>query len=59
MRLKAYTKRAGNNRDIIHKRGNATFKMQNYLIYLNLEQKLSVDEIFCVLSAFVALDFLQ
>jgi len=48
----------GNIRDVIHKRGNATFKTQNDFIYLNLEQQLSVDEIFCVLNTFVALYFL-
>jgi len=48
----------GENRYIIHKRGKAIYKTQNYFIYLNLEQQLSVDEIFCELNKFVALNFL-
>jgi hypothetical protein len=38
---------------------NATFKMQNYSNYLNLEQQLSMDEIFYVFIAFIGSSLLQ
>jgi hypothetical protein len=45
----------GNNRGITRKRGDATFKIQDFFICLNLEKELSVDQTFRVFNVFVAL----